>query len=286
MYKDIKIILSKNKSLYRFLSKIKNHSALKLEKKYDLISSNIIKGNAIVSIENIEGEYELDLRSDILKRILLTKEYEPEIVDLIIKKINPQKDVINIGANIGLYSNLTASKINSNRKVLAIEPTSGAFDLLKKNINRNRNENKIILYKGVASDKVGDCEMHIISGMEEYSSVGSLVHDAVINNLKFKKEIVPGNTVDNLINENNLEPQLLVMDVEGAELKVVLGAKNTLQKHCPIIISELSDKLLLEQNTSSKEVISFLENLNYVVTDLEGNKPKFPFDGNILAEIR
>ncbi len=279
----LKKIIKKNKPLFRILSAIKNYGSNKQARYYDNFFSNIVEGSMVVTLENISGEYEIDSRSDILKRILIGKEYEPEVSDLILKNINPNKDAINIGANIGLYSNLLAQKLNFNNKVLAIEPTPGAFKMLKNNVLRNNNENKIITFNGIATDKEGDYEINTVRGKEEYSSVGQLVHTSIKNekaiNIKVK-----GNTIDNLVELHKMNPGLIVIDVEGAELNVLKGAIETIKEFHPIIISELDDKLLLEQNSNSKEVIEFLETLNYKVMDIEGGTPDLPFEGNIIAK--
>lgn len=283
MYRKLKRAIKKNKLLFSFLNNIMNYRSVKSEKNYDNIVSKIIEGNVIVKAKNIPGEYEIDIRSDILKRIVLTNEYEPDIVELILNNLNPNKDVINIGANIGLYSNLTATKIIGSRKVLAIEPTPNAFNLLKKNTHRNNNENKTILFEGVATDKDEDVEMNIILGKEEYSSIGKLVHDSVKKD-KFVQIKVKGITLDSLVKRYKVEPGIIIIDVEGAELKVLKGGAETLKKYKPVIISELDDALLVEQGSNSKEVIRFLETLNYKIVDTLGQFPTNPFSGNIVAK--
>ena len=283
MYRKLKKVIKRNTLLFSFVNNIVNYRSIKLEKSYTSIISKMRGGNAIVKSNNIPGEYEIDIRSDILKRIVLTNEYEPDIVELIITNINPNKDVINIGANIGLYSNLAASKINGPRKVLAVEPTPNAFNLLKKNTLRNNNENKSILFEGAATDKDEDIEMNIILGKEEYSSIGKLVHDSVIKD-KFIQVKVKGITLDSLVKRHEVEPGILIIDVEGAELKVLKGAVETLKKYNPVIISELDDALLFEQGSNSKEVIRFLEELNYTILDTLGHLPTSPFSGNIIAK--
>lgn len=283
---NLKGILKKNKLLfpiYKILSYVKNYNLIKLERYYEKVFSNAVEGNIVVKLTNISGEYEIDVRSHILKRILLTKEYEPRIVDLILKNVNKNKDAINIGANVGLFSNLIANKININRKILAIEPTPNAFKMLENNISRNKNEDKVIAFNGIASDKEGEYQINIVQGMEEYSSIGRLVHSAVENN-KFIKLEVKGDTIDNLVKKYKIEPSLIVIDVEGAEFNVLKGARETLKKFHPIIISELNDKLLAQQDSNSKQIINFLLELNYKIVDSESNNLDFPFEGNIIAK--
>ena len=255
-----------------------------LDKPFEQIFSNVKGGNVIVGLNNIQGSFEIDARSHILKRILLSKEYEPEIVSLILKNINPSHDAINIGANIGLFTNLIANEINLNNKVLAIEPTPNAFKLLEANIEHNSNSIKTLTYNGIATDKAGDYKINTIPGNEEYSTIGKMVHQSVKNKMHLSIE-VKGETIDNLVVKNNLKPGIIVMDVEGAEFLVLTGSIETLKKYHPTIITELDDNLLSQQNFDSNQVIKFLKNLKYKITDSEGNTPNFPFSGNIIAKF-
>lgn len=272
----------KNTKFYKAVLNILHFKKRNLENKYDFLNSNIVSGSVVVKINDIPGEYEFDIRSDILKRILISKEYEPKIAHFISSKINYNKDAINIGANIGLYANFMATRINEERKVLAIEPTNSAFNFLEKNIIRNNNQEKIITFKGIASDNVGESIINIVQGKEEYSSIGDLIHPAILEE-NFTTQKVKSITLDSLIKNNRLEPGLILIDVEGAEYQVLKGAIDTIKKYRPIIISEIYDELLSKQGSDSRKIIDFLEKLNYVVLDVNGKKLDFPFNGNIFA---
>ena len=94
-----------------------------------------------------------------------------------------------------------------------------------------------------------------------------------------------GDTINNLVASYKLNPGIIVIDVEGAEMKVLKGSSAVLMRYKPIIILELVDNLLKNQESSSREVLGFLEELGYVVYDIAGNnKIKYPFNGNIIAK--
>ena len=274
MLKKIKKEIKKNRMLFSILNSVVNYRALKWERHYDRFFTNIIEGTLVVKLNNISGEFEIDVRSDILKRIVLTKEYEPRIVNLILENINSNEDAINIGANIGLFSNLLADNINSDNKVLAIEPTTRALEILKNNISRNNNQDKIIVFEGLANDIEGVYEINIVPGKFVHSSVKK---ENII------KEKVNGVTLDSLVIIHKINAGIMVIDVEGAEMNVLKGAVETIKKCTPVIISELDDDLLKEQGSNSKEVVKFLQELKYTIIDPEGGKLEYPFTGNIIA---
>ena len=286
MKKKLKNLIRNNNFIYRFflpIINLKRNFMLRSFRSYDKLFSNVVGGSMIVNLNNIPGVFEVDSRSHILKEILIKKCYEPNIVNTITKNTNVNQDAINIGANIGLYSNLLADLINSEKKVLAIEPTPGAIQYLETNIKHNNNHNKIIVYKGIATDSPGLSKINIIEGKEEYSSVGDISHFAVEKEKPISMDI-QGETLDNLVTRFNLQPGIIVIDVEGYELQVLNGAIETIRKFKPIIISELDDKLLKNLNTTSFQVVQLFEKNGYSVNDLENRKVSFPFrGGNVIA---
>ena len=284
MKQEIKNFIKRNKALNSLAQKILN--ALGRRDKSDFYKnflSNIVEGNLKVTLGNIPGVFGIDARSHILKRILLSKKYEPEIVDQIIKNIDTNKDAINVGANIGLFTNLIAFNINDKCRVLAIEPTPNAFKLLQSNIEINGNVGKTIIFNGIATDIPGEYEINTILGNEEYSSIGEIVHPA-IKSREFIKIKVKGETVDNLVEKYNLNPGIIVIDVEGAEYSVLKGSLETIKKYKPIIISEIVDDFLMEQKCNSMQILDFFKQMNYVVTSVGNKNISFPFTGNIIAK--
>jgi FkbM family methyltransferase len=243
----------------------------------------VVEGNLVVSINHIPGSFEIDVRSHILQRILIEKYYEPEIVSAVKNSLRPEMDAINIGANIGIFSILIASLINEDCKVLAIEPTPLAFQILIKNIKRNNLIHKIELFNGICIDVEGEYTLNTIVGNEEYSSIGQSTFFSNIHK-NIEKINVKGETVDNLVNINNLNPGFILMDVEGAEMKVLIGAESVIKNYHPTVILEVHDDIYNTQNTSSIDIISFFEKFNYDVYDINrSSQIKFPFRGNIIA---
>lgn len=285
MLKKITTQLKANK-IIRFLSwPILISRKIYINRKIELykeLFTNAKEGSLVVEINDFPGTYEIDIRSNILRWILLNKNYEPEIVSLVKKCLKTDKDAVNIGANVGIFTVLFASLINKDRKVLAVEPTPLAFHYLVNNLKRNNLSDKVILYNGICNDLPGGYTLNTIQGKEEYSSVGETYMNNVYGNIVQIK--VEGETVNNLICNFNLNPGIILIDVEGAEMKVLKGALKVLEKYKPIIISELVDDFLVKQGSSSKEVIDFLKELGYNVKNIENNQEViYPFSGNIIA---
>jgi FkbM family methyltransferase len=229
---------------------------------YDLLFNMVEAGSLIVKIPAFQGSFEMDFRSHLLKRVLMYKTFETDIVDLVKKHLDPQKDVLDIGANVGFYTVLFSKIINRNNKVLAIEPAPLALEYLRRNIERNGCTKSVLIFEGIATNVKGDSHINIIPGMEEYSSIGKIVLPCVAQK-KSGPLGVKGNTVDNLVHDFGLRPGFIKIDVEGAEYLVLTGAVNTIQTYRPVIVFELVEELLSSCEAKPQMVLKLLQDWGY-----------------------
>jgi FkbM family methyltransferase len=142
--------------------------------------------------------------------------------------------VYDVGANIGYYS-LRAAQAGA-QQVYAIEPALATFDVLKRNLSRNRLGRATALRYAV-SDTFGEGRLIL------YDSSGS-------NTLTPRQESAPYAevtgaesveviTLDMLVGERGLmPPSVLKIDVEGSELAVLRGARVLLEQARPHVIVE------------------------------------------------
>jgi protein O-GlcNAc transferase len=181
--------------------------------------------------------------------------YEIDLLEYshhIMKSFNPSNSLaIDVGANIGNHSIYFQSFLAS--YIIAVEPNSEILPILKRNLSRNI-KNYTIHEKGLG----------------EFFGKGSIVYPpGSENNIGMAKiELSGGNidivTLDSLIENwqdiNGVEAiiSLIKVDVEGMELSVLKGAKDTISRHRP--------HLLLEAATPSNflELKHYLEPLGYL----------------------
>lgn len=225
----------------------------------------VLVSDPLVAVEEFQGSFSIDRRSDIFERIAIDGIYEPDLVRYCKQYLKSDRDVLDIGANIGFYAVMFAKNING-RRVLAVEPTRNALERLRKNIALNRVEDKVIVFEGAVSDRAGKATIHVVPGKEEYSSVGVMEHPAIMKEQHVSEEVA-SMTVDELVAQHNLSPGFMKVDVEGGEHLVFLGAKNVLSTWRPVILSELSDFLLTKNGSSSMEVINLIRQYDYDVID-------------------
>jgi len=231
----------------------------------------------LLAVPEFEGQFRIDVRSHLFSRLILDGSYEPEIAQICLAHMDRGRDAIDIGANIGFFSVLIGKHLSAGRRVLAVEPTTNALGKLHRNIDGNGIRSKTIVYEGVASSEPGQVTINTIAGKEEYSSLGPLDHPSIRGEVS-ESYSVPASTVDTLIGQFHLDPGFMKIDVEGAEHLVLMGARNTLLTHRPVILSELTDSLLRQNQSSSAQVIEYLNSLGYDVIN--------PFDRSSPAGSR
>jgi FkbM family methyltransferase len=237
-----------------------------MEEVYKNLSSILIE-DPIIKVDEFQGIFTVDCRSDLFKRLLMTKQYEPELVKCSLQYLNKKRDVIDVGANIGFYTVLFAKNLEG-KSVLSIEPTVNSLRRLYKNIQLNKVENNVIVFEGAVSNKSGITEIKTIDGKEEYSTLGGWEHPA-ITNTRYILQKVKLETIDELVIRYSLDPGFMKVDVEGMEHLVFEGAKMVLNKYRPIILTELSNPLLKSNGSSSIEIVNFIKSHDYNIRDVE-----------------
>jgi FkbM family methyltransferase len=224
-------------------------------------------GSLIVNVPGFHGSFEIGAHSHILWRILVERDYEPDVVKIVRDNIDPNRDAIDIGANIGLFASLLSHLVSPSNRVLAIEPTPGALKYLRRNIARNNVEAKVLLFEGVAASRSGEARINVISGMEEYSSLGGLAHPAT-KGRDYQQLSVPADTIDSLTEKFALKPGFIKIDTEGAEYEVLSGCEQTMLVHRPIILCESwSDALISAAGGIPGSVKALFKSRGYVTSE-------------------
>jgi FkbM family methyltransferase len=227
--------------------------------------SEMLAEDPVLRVDEFQGSFRMDARSDLFSRLVVYKEYEPLLAKAAVKFADGSRDFVDIGANVGFYSVLLAQHLTSGHGY-AIEPTAKAFERLRANINFNGVQNRVTAIKAAITDRNGDVQINVVPGKEEYSSLGGMNHPSIAA-LKSTGETVQALTLDDLVAQQQINPGFLKIDVEGCEHMVLASARSTLLKHRPIIMTELWDPLITKNGSSSREVIRYLKDLGYRVED-------------------
>lgn len=225
----------------------------------------MLTDDVVLRVGEFGGDFAVAPSSHLFSRLVLNGSYEPELVELFRSHVRPKKDVIDVGANIGFFT-VIAGKLLTEGRVLAIEPTPGAFARLQYNVERNGISDRTILFNGLASSQSGETSFYSVDGKEEYSSMGELRHPSIAGEPS-KLQKAQARTLDDLVEAHGLKPSVVKVDVEGGEALVFAGARRVLEHHRPVVISELSNVLLASLGSSGPEVVRTFRDFGYRVVD-------------------
>jgi FkbM family methyltransferase len=139
---------------------------------------------------------------------------------------------VDVGANCGIYS-LLGAIVNPRLRVFAIEPAPQTYAALQRNIDVNRMGYRIVAVNCALGDHNAMVPFHCAADatMSSLSIDGYRGQPGTIIQ-------VPCRTLDSLVDEHCLKPDLLKIDVEGFEHAVLLGARKALEAFRPRIVLE------------------------------------------------
>jgi len=147
--------------------------------------------------------------------------------------IKPGMQIIDIGANYGLYTLSLAQVAGESGKIWAFEPTSSVAACLSQSITHNR-FNTINLIHAALSDHTGRASLSL-NPNPELNSLGQ-PSSADANTT----ETVDVTTLDRYADTCRWDHiDFIKLDAEGEEANIVDGGKNTLTRLSPLIMYEL-----------------------------------------------
>ena len=172
--------------------------------------------------------------------------------------IRPGDVVMDIGANVGDVTLHCSKLVGREGRVLAFEPDPVNFQRLTTNLTLNNFENIKVHNIGfgdvpgtfrMALDHKDNKGMTRIAG-DDYQGSHAEVAITTLDEFCSGKEF-PGKV------------NVVKIDVEGFETRILRGANTFIKKYRPKLFVELSDNLLKLQQSSARELVSLLESYGY-----------------------
>ncbi len=170
--------------------------------------------------------------------------------------------VVDIGAFRGWYTLISALIVGSNGFVYSFEPEPGNFEVL----------HKVILFSGLKNIKIFRLAISDKSGFEFlYLSYYPSMH-SLIQKKHRMKIVVPCMKLDDIVKlERPPKLDLIKVDVEGAELKVLRGGENIIRSYEPIFSIDVN-----HYNGEFEEVSAFMQEFNYEIYPLVDKDTPYP----------
>jgi FkbM family methyltransferase len=128
----------------------------------------------------------------------------------------PGTVALDVGANVGGYALLLGQWVRPGGRVYAFEPAPDAFDGLSRHVRLNGLSDVVVPVRVAAAGATG---------------TGRLAADGIsgANRLTGEGDAVPTVTLDDFCAREGIRPTVIKIDVEGAELEVLRGARETIR---------------------------------------------------------
>lgn len=209
---------------------------------------------------------------------------EPETLEWIEEFGVNDAILIDVGANVGLYSIYHA--LVNNSKAIAFEPSFTNLRLLVKNININQCQNLISVMSNPLSNSLS-MNKFIYGSLEEGDALSSFGVKFGYDGNEINEELsinVLGMSLDWILENKFIEnsPYFVKIDVDGIEHIILEGAEKTLlSSNCKSVLVEVNENFKDQAIAVKKQMEAFGFILkNKVYSDLSANSEKFNATSN------
>ena len=175
------------------------------------------------------------------------------------------KCVIDVGAHIGLVALPMSRAVAPGGRVIAFEPAAFNRALLNRHVALNHADNIEVF-----DDLVGDVDGGTVTFYETDTDSGlNSVLDRP-NKQGFRQTSHKCVSLDGFCTRQNLRPQVIKIDVEGAEVGVLRGARAVLREARPVVILSVHPAELKLLGHDVAELSRLIDELEYECRDVQG----------------
>jgi FkbM family methyltransferase len=171
--------------------------------------------------------------------------YEPDLLNVFLPLVARAGCFVDVGAALGYYA-LAGAITNPRAHIVAFEPTPGTFSFLANNIRLN-GANNVVAERLALSDAPGDMDFFITTnpkfrGMPQLAGTSGLDSaGATRPGTDPERVAVTVDTLDRYAESalGGRQIDLLKLDTEATEDRVLRGARRVLAEHRPVILCEV-----------------------------------------------
>jgi FkbM family methyltransferase len=174
------------------------------------------------------------------------------LYDILSRLDNPV--LVDGGASVGLFSLLAAAV--PGMISIAFEPTDLAH-IATRNVEMNDLQDRVHVYNIALFDRAGEMTIHRPRNRKQRATLAERpgFHNA-------ESFVVPIVRLDDVMDGYG-RVDVIKLDVEGAELAVLRGAKKLIKVHKPAIVAEVQNKRTRPFGYRSWDIVQFLRDRNY-----------------------
>ncbi|MDH3228008.1 MAG: FkbM family methyltransferase [Thermoleophilia bacterium] len=238
--------------------------------------------DAVLLCPALEGRFTLAIAAadgGVGREILESGTWEPHVVAFYRNVIRPGMTVVDVGANVGFHTLHAATLVGPQRRVIAVEPDARNAALIRLSLRLAQEPLPVEVIEAALSDRAGELVLTDLGNAansgarfthEDLSVLEQLVHGP---SPRFER--VQALRWDEA--HPDVHPDLVKIDVEGFEARVVRGMSRTIERDRPVVVSELAPGNLREiGRVEPAEYLSWFRERDYglaVIADDGSTQP-------------
>ena len=199
----------------------------------------------------------LSYRDRVQKTILARGEWDPHTGATLRALLAPGDTFIDVGANVGYFSLLTSRAVGPNGRVFAFEPSLRALGQLVDHLESNRVRNVVVSSLGLSDRRALVSFYRAEASNIGKSSLGLAEAE------RADSESILTTPLDEYLAGLDVIPQVIKIDIEGAELLALRGMQRLLRENQPYVLCEVIDSYLAKLNCTATEMHALMDELGY-----------------------
>lgn len=187
--------------------------------------------------------------------------------------------VFDIGAHIGLYALPASSVVAPGGTVYAFEPAEANRMYLGRHLRYNNIRNVEIL-PYLAGETSKDGQIFFESRRSDPMNSVNPKKKRNVYRQVLRRQI----SLDDFSAQYGIGPEVIKIDVEGAEYGVLAGAAGIIDKYKPVIFLSVHPDQLMLFESSAERLMDMVKGLNYTARDYSGKTvSRFEFGEYVLS---
>jgi FkbM family methyltransferase len=205
------------------------------------------------------------------------EQYEPDVAQLIVERVKPGMVALDVGAHVGLHTLRLSRAVGASGRVIAIEASPVNVALLRRHLEWNGCDNVTVIEAAVGATD-GEIEFAFReSATDPGGFANSLAYD--IGGARVKAAL---RSLDSICQD--LAPDFIKIDIEGAEALAVAGAHSMLERCAPVLMIAFHPDALRALDAAPVQIVQGLDALGYCGKNMRGEAVADPAFEEVVFE--
>jgi FkbM family methyltransferase len=193
--------------------------------------------------------------------------------EIFIRTVKKGHIVVDVGAFIGGYTYMFSELVGSKGKVYAFEPVPYLFNILRFHSSLFNLKNVLTENKAVADHegylKLILSEEHVQDNRLAYAENGN------------KYVLINTTSLDKYFEKQSVLPDIVKIDVQGADYKVIKGMINLIKKKNLVIFCEFWPEGIRRCGDDPLEFLKFISNLGFKIFEIDNKNNCINYINNL-----